>query len=261
MRAEAAAAALLAARRDGRPAGPLPADIAPRTNDEGAIVQVALAGLLGAIPPGGFKIGAISRRMQENLGISAPIAGFMQACDIHDSGVALPYAAFRGVGVECELAVRLARDLPAVPTDAATAAFAVGELFAAIEIVENRYGQPPTGGLKVLGVPTLIADQMFHAACVIGAASDWRGLDLTTLRGRLLRDGVEVDSGLGGDLMGHPIASLAWLAGSPEAHAFGGLRAGQVVMLGSVTPPLWLDGPARVTVQFDHLPPVTLTLA
>ena len=138
MRAEAAAAALLAARRDGRPAGPLPADIAPRTNDEGAIVQVALAGLLGALPPGGFKIGAIARRMQENLGISEPIAGFMQTRDIHDSGVALPYASFRGVGVECELAVRLARDLPALPTDAATAALAVGELFAAIEIVPEK---------------------------------------------------------------------------------------------------------------------------
>ena len=102
---------------------------------------------------------------------------------------------------------------------------------------------------------------MFHAACVIGAAGNWRGLDLTTIRGRLLRDGMEIDSGLGGDLMGHPMASLAWLAGSPEASAFGGLRAGQVVMLGSVTPPLWLDSPARITVQFDDLPQVELTLA
>ncbi len=37
------------------------------------------------------------------------------------------------------------------------------------------------------------------------------------------------------------------------AEAFGGLRAGQVVFLGSVTPPIWLDGPCEVVVEFDTL--------
>ncbi len=54
--------------------------------------------------------------------------------------------------------------------------------------------------------------------------------------------------------------ALAWLAGSAEAAAFGGLRAGQIVMLGSVCPPVWLDGPAEVEVRFSPLPPVTLDL-
>ena len=45
------------------------------------------------------------------------------------------------------------------------------------------------------------------------------------------------------------------------AEAFGGLKAGQVVMLGSVTPPVWLTGPATVTVEFAPLPPVQLRLS
>jgi hypothetical protein len=32
-------------------------------------------------------------------------------------------------------------------------------------------------------------------------------------------------------------------------------------MLGSVTTPIWLDGPCRVEVQFPPLEPVVLTLA
>ena len=52
--------------------------------------------------------------------------------------------------------------------------------------------------------------------------------------------------------MGHPLNCLAWLAGSSVAAAFGGLKAGQVVMLGSVTPPIWLTGPASVTVDFTR---------
>jgi len=256
-----AATALLAARDAGLPAGPLPSAIAPRTTDEGVATQLALARLLGADPPGGFKIGAIARRMQENLGITAPIAGFMQARDIHPSGVTLPFAGFRGVAVECELAVRLAHDLPPGPCDAARAAQAVGSLFAAIEIVENRYGKPPAGDLQALGVPTLIADQMYHRGAVIGAPAPWQNLDLAGITGRLLRDGQEIEQGLGGDLLGHPMNALAWLAGSKEAAAFGGLRAGQVVMLGSVTRPIWLDAPCRIVVRFDGMDDAVLTLS
>ena len=44
-------------------------------------------------------------------------------------------------GVECELAVRLARDLPPEHCTPEQAAEAVGDLIAGIEIVENRYGE------------------------------------------------------------------------------------------------------------------------
>jgi 2-keto-4-pentenoate hydratase len=189
--------------------------------------------------------------------LGGPAAGFMAIGDIHRSGVTVRFADYIRPGVECELAVRLARDLPPGPCTAEQAADAVGDLVAGIEIVENRYGE-----LLELGVPTLIADQVFHAAAVLGEAAkqDWRSLDIGTLRGRLLVDAHQRDEGVGTDLMGHPMNCLAWLAGSSVAAAFGGLKAGQVVMLGSVTPPVWLTGPASVTVEFSLLPPVQLRL-
>jgi 2-keto-4-pentenoate hydratase len=88
----------------------------------------------------------------------------------------------------------------------------------------------------------------------------WRELDLAALPGRMTVDGAPVGEGVGGDLLGHPLNCLAWLAGSEVAAAFGGLRAGQVVMLGSVTPPVWLDAPATVSVAFPPLPEVRLRL-
>jgi len=120
--------------------------------------------------------------------------------------------------------------------------------------VENRYGD-----LKQLGTPTLIADQVFHAAAVIGATfADWRQLDPARLRGRIAIDEAPRGEGVGSDLLGHPLRGLAWLAASEVAAEFGGLRAGQVVLLGSVTPPVWLDGPALVSVEFPPLAPVLL---
>jgi 2-keto-4-pentenoate hydratase len=253
----AAAKVLRGVRRDRVVVSGLPAAIAPRTSAEGAAVQYALAELAGAVPPVGFKIGATGKRMQVYLGIDAPIAGFMRAEDVYRGHAELRFADFIKPGVECEVAVRLARDLPPGPCSLEQALAAVGDFFAGIEIVENRYGD-----LKALGTPTLVADQMYHCAAVIGDRHglDWRALDIGALRGRISLEDGTTDEGVTTDLLGHPLAGLAWLAGSAEAAAFGGLKAGQVVMLGSVTPPVWLSGPAMVTVAFPPLPPVTVRL-
>jgi len=251
-----AAEALHEARQGRRLVEPLSAMIAPRTEAEGAAVQYALARRAGATRPGGFKIGATAQRMQEYLGLSGPAAGFMATGGIQRSGTILRYADFQRPGVECELAVRLAADLPGACT-AEQAAAAVGDLVAAIEIVENRYTD-----LAAVGTATMIGDQVYHAAAILGelGSLDWRALDIGALRGLLVIDGHQRDEGVGADLMGHPFNCLAWLAGSSVAAAFGGLKAGQVVMLGSVTPPVWLTGPASVSVQFAPLPPVQVRL-
>jgi 2-keto-4-pentenoate hydratase len=254
----ATTAAVLHAKRQQRErVTTLPAGIAPTTEAEGAAAQRCLARLTGAEPPGGFKIGATAQRMQAYLGLNGPAAGFMAIGGMYPDSITLRYDDFVHPGVECELAVRLARRLPPGPCTAAQAADAVGELFTAIEIVENRYGD-----LAELGTPTLIADQMFHAAAVLGppGAAAWRTLDVGALPGRITVDGHLRGEGVGADLLGHPMYSLAWLASSPVAAAFDGLQPGQVVLLGSVTPPIWLTGPATVTVEFPPLPQVQVRL-
>lgn len=218
-----------------------PADLAA-----GYAVQRRMADRLGAMPPDGFKIGATAAPMRAYLGLAAPLGGFVRAADL---GPRHRLAAFHRPGVECEIALRLAADLPPGPCTRDAAAAAVGTAMAAIEIVDDRYGE-----LRALGVPMLAADRVFHAAGSLGPErADWRSLDLASLRGELRVDGTLRGEGLGAELMGDPLAALAWLAASDCAAAFGGLRAGQVVFLGSVCTPVWLDGPARVTVTFDGL--------
>jgi 2-keto-4-pentenoate hydratase len=255
-----AAAALEEARRTGAESS-LADAIRPATIDQGVAVQFARASRSGAVPPAGYKIGATTKRMQGYLGLDGPAAGYMVGANLHASGTRLPYASLRGPGAECEIGLRLARDLPPGPCDQATALAAVAEIFAAIEIVENRYGTPPLGDLARIGTPTLIADQVYHRAAILGTApANWQALDLEAIPGRVAVDGLQRSSGHGRDLLGHPIAALAWLAGSPTVAAFGGLKAGQVVMLGSVTPPIWLDRPCHISVAFTGLGEVTVTL-
>lgn len=252
-----AAEYLETARHERRPVTRLPDDIAPRDLVDAAAVQRELARRSGVVVPAGWKIGATSARMQDYLGLTGPGAGFIAPDDLHDTGAEIGFAALFRPGVECELAVRLGADLPPGPCDEARAGAAVEELFAAIEVVENRYGE-----LKELGTPALMADQLFHRAAVIGPPlADWTTLDLPGLRGRISVNDETRGEGLGEELMGNPLRGLAWLAASDLAAAFGGLREGQVVLLGSVTPPIWLDGPGMVEVAFSGLAPVILRVS
>ncbi len=249
----ATAEALLAARRARRILAPL-GELAPATAEAGYAAQRELAARMGALPPAGFKIGATTRQMQAYLGLSGPAAGFVPESGLRRTPAEVRFNDFVAPGVECEVALRLGRDLPPGPCSREDAAAAVAEVFPAIEIVEKRYDD-----LAELGTPTLIADQVFHAGGVLGApVPGWQGIDLGATRGRMWVDGSLRGEGAGADLLGHPFEALAWLAGSGCAAAFGGLRAGQVVFLGSVTPPIWIDGSAQVRIAFDTLGEVSL---
>lgn len=257
---ERCAAALMGARRmqPGRrvPLTALAPGARPTTLAEGIAAQVALAQLTDAAAPGGFKIGATAASMQAYLGLDGPAAGFMPRDNLHASGSTISIAPFLRPGVECELAVHLAHDLPPGPCTPDQAAAAVDLVMAAIEVVENRYAD-----LAAFGTPALVADQVFHGIAVLGTpTADWRTMDLDALQGEILVDGEVRGTACGRELLGGPMRALAWLAASAEVAAFGGLRAGQVVMLGSVVPPIWLDGPGDIVVRFPPLEPVHLTL-
>lgn len=250
-----AAEAIIDARRSRRILAPLGA-IAPKTEQAGYALQKEVALRLGGLPPAGFKIGATTKQMQAYLGLSGPAAGFVPKSGLRTTPATARFADFLNPGLECEVGLRLARDIAPGPCTRDQAAEAVGEVFAAIEIVEKRYDD-----LVKLTTPTLIADQVFHAGGVLGApVKDWHGIDLTAVRGRITVDGAVRGEGVGADLLGHPFEALAWLAASGAAVAFGGLKAGQVVFLGSVTPPIWLDGPCSAVVEFDSLGRVEVTL-
>ena len=254
-RARDAADWLLKTRAERRPITTLPPDLLPADADGAASVQRAMADAMGGAIAG-FKIGATGARMQAYMGLDAPIGGVMLAADVHASPAALRFADFVNPGTECEIAVRLGRDLPHGPCGADRAAAAIADVFAAIEVVENRFAAHAPD----IGVLTIASDRMYHAAAVLGAtpASPLDPRAMVTLRGTMTADGVLRDSGEGAGLLGDPLRCLMWLAESRLVAAFGGLRAGQVVLLGSVTPPLWLDGPASVTVAFAGLPPVNV---
>lgn len=247
-----AAARLLRDHRQAPAAFPgLPEALAPRDLSAAHAIQERLHTLLEADGWGartGWKIGCTTEVMQRFLGIAHPCAGGMLAGGIHDGTADLSATPMHRPGVECEIAVRLAHDLPPGTTDPGALAAAVGEVFAAIEIVDDRYAD-----FRALGAPGLIADDFFHAAAVLGGATgNWRDLDLAAVEGSLSLDGATVDTGTGAAIMGHPFAALAWLSADLAGRGRA-LRAGEVVLLGSIVKTRWVPRGTRVAIDLGPL--------
>jgi 2-keto-4-pentenoate hydratase len=256
---ERAAELLARARLDGSRLGGLPADCRPADMPTAYLVQDALHARLtaagwGAL--GGHKIGCTTPVMQAFLGIDHPCGGGVFARTVCHRHGAFRHGDFRHVGVECEIAVRLAADLPAsgAPYPRERVAGAIGACMAAIEVVDDRYQD-----YRALDTPTLVADDFFNAACMLGASvEDWCALDLAGLRGRMTINGTEVGLGRGGDILGHPLKALAWLAnalGARRRH----LRAGEFVLLGSVVETRWVEAGDRVEAEIEGLGVATAT--
>jgi 2-keto-4-pentenoate hydratase len=256
----AAAKAIAAARRGLMPLQPLGADVAPQDEATGYRIQEALHELLaadyGALV--GYKIGCTSAVMQQYLGIPHPCGGGVFANGVHRSGVSLPAKDFVRVGVECEIAVRLAHDLEPsqAPFTADTVAQAVEAYLPAIEIVDDRYVE-----WQSIGAPTLVADDFFAAGCVLGKpVARSAAPDLLDIVGRAVINGVEDGRGTGADVLGHPHHALAWLANHLAA---GGkaLRAGQIVLTGSLVKTVWLKSGDAVTMDLSGLGAVQVSFA
>ena len=250
----ATAERLKQARLDGGPVPALQDGDRPGTEDEGYAVQAALADALcadGKGPVAGYKIGATTPSMQTYLGVPEPAFGRILASNVLRSPAGFRTPGHVPIGIECEIAVRLSRDVPpgSPVTTVAEATDFIGEVFPAIEIVENRYGD-----FKACGVPTLMADDFFHRACVIGdPVPAWRDVALDALGGRTSIDGAVVAEGVSADVLGHPLNALVWLSGR-LAGAGAGLTAGMNVMTGSITPVHWVERfPAKSAIEIDGL--------
>ena len=251
----------VAARERRRPVpAPLPPDCRPSSLEDAYRAQSALnerlGESLGAVC--GRKIGCTTPVMQRYLRIEHPCAGALHAGRTWSSPATVAHAAQWRPGVECEIAVRLGRSLPAkaAPFARPDVAAAVESCMAAIEIVDDRYDD-----FRALDAASLVADDFFNAGAVIGApVGTWSGLDLAALRGVMIINDVEVGAGVGADVMGHPLEALAWLANHAAATGRP-LSQGDLVLTGSIVETNWVEPGDDVRVVIEDLGEASVSFA
>ena len=232
----------------------LEGDLLPESINEAYEVQAAYQGALskdyGAVA--GYKVAYTTAALQQSSGIDESVAGVILSSNVRYSPAVLNAADFLQPGIECEVGVRLGRDLPAsgAPYDRDGVSEAVEAIMTSFEVVDNRRTQGQDTQTQLL---TTIASNVLNAGVVLGQpVSDWRGIHLAGCRGYMEINGELVGEGVGSDVMGHPLEPLAWLANALAAHGQE-LKAGMVVITGSIVSPKWLKPGDSALIEIEGL--------
>jgi 2-keto-4-pentenoate hydratase len=174
----------------------------------------------------GWKIAFGPKAVQEKLGITAPLVGFLTQSRVLRSGETANLAGWGKPIAEPEIAIHMARDLGA-GADAETATAAIGQMGPSFELIDSP--TPPTDPEAVL------KGNIAHRHVIIGPTGM---AALEQMTGRLYRGEAEIASAP--NVMaapGDPRTLIAYVA--EYLAAFGEtLRAGDLVICGSVTAPV-----------------------
>jgi len=220
---------------DGTQLEALPPSLVPANRAEAYGVQALLEGYSDA-PLYGWKIAATSVAGQRHIGVDGPLAGRILAERVIADGGECVLGSNLMKVAELEFAFRMGRDLPpraqAYTRDEVLAG--VESLHPAIELPDSRFLH-----FERVGAAQLIADNACAHRFVLGPAAtvDWRALDLAAHKGRMFRNGVVAEDGIGSNVLGDPRIALTWLANELSAHGQT-LKAGQVVTTGTCVKPV-----------------------
>ena len=222
--------------------------LAPGTIDEAYDAQEALRPIWEPLygPVAGLKIATTTKVMQELMGIDHPCGGMIYERRIRQSPADLAMGDYIHPMVECELAIRLGSDLPAMdkPYTGSNVRHAVGEAMAAFELIEDR-----NAVYKECDARTLIADNAWNAGIVCGPAVVVpQDMELNGLKGRLRVNGMDKAEGPTDD----PMGALAWLANLAVSRNRP-LTSGMVVITGSVVATLAVKAGDKFEFELDQI--------
>lgn len=194
--------------------------------------------------PIGWKIGFGAPAAMVKLGIAAPLTGFMMDRNLVEPGATVSLAGWSKPLAETEIAVHMGRDLGggASRSEVVNSVAALGP---AIELAD--LDAPPVDPEAIL------SGNIYHRHVVLGPKDAARaGAVLEGWSGRVSRNGTEIahvtdleaNTGALLDLVAH-VADVLSAAGER-------LRAGDVIICGSVVPPIELNaGDREIAFRLD----------
>ena len=237
-----------------RPLDIMRQDFAPRSQAEAYAIQHVFQSCMTAVrgPAVGYKIAYTNAIMRERSGVNAPCSGRILSKGVLGSPAKVRRAEFLRLGVECEVAVRMASELPAsgAPYSREDITDAIEWLAVSFEVIDGRPGADAEGQDPALKA---IVTNISNAGAVMGEpVANWRDIDLPASRGRLIVNGELIGEGVGSDVLGHPVEPVAWLANN-LADMGQSLEAGAIILTGSFVPPYMLDAGDSAIVAIDGL--------
>ena len=193
----------------------------------------------------GWKVGFGAPASLESLGLEKPLVGFLTDAVLMRSDSKLSVANWTKPAAEPEVAVYLKEDLSAV-IDRETARGTISALGPAIELADVHF--PPND------IEAILAGNIYNRHVILGKSDGSRaGCNLDGLVGHVSRNGQEIAAvtdlqtmtGNFIDIVQH-VANLLLSMGEM-------LHAGEVIITGSIVPPLWIESTEEVRYTLDPI--------
>ncbi len=248
---------LLEATATGTPVDPLTTRFPDLTAADAYGIQLAIVEqrLADGRKVIGKKIGLSGKAMQELLGVDEPDYGHLFDDMIVPAGEAIATDILLAPRCEGEIAFVLAEDLPGPGVTVTDVLSATEGVMPALEIVDSRVRD------WQIKLEDTVADNGSSALIVLGGAlTPVIELDLRLVGMLFSQNGRHIASGTGAEALGHPAASVAWLAN--KLSEFGvTLQAGEIVLSGSLAGAPFAATGDVFTAEFDRLGSVSVAFA
>jgi 2-keto-4-pentenoate hydratase len=206
--------------------------------------------------PLGWKLAFGGPAALERLRINAPLVGFLTDRALVPSGSTLSLSGWTKPAAEPEIAVYLGKDLPA-GADRDTTKAAIAGLGPAIELADVDHPSDDVEG-------TLACD-IYQRHIILGRSDPARaGGLLDGLAARVLRNGAELANltdpvalqNLTGELLDIVRHTANLLAVFGET-----LQAGQIIIAGSIIPPIWIEPGEEIMFNLAPVDTVSIRFA
>lgn len=241
------AAALRTARVNGDPI-PAPTKTWP-VLDADAAFDVQRINVDEAVTHGdrmvGYKLGNIAKVMQDAFGLDQPDYGFLLASTFAYEGTTLSRERFIEPFVELEPAFVLRSHLRGPNTTVVDVINAIEYAIPAIEVIDSRVQN------WAIDLPDTLADNGSTGAVVLGGTPRRiTELTLRDTRGTLHFNGRELIAGNTGNILGNPLAAVAWLCNRLAAYDVE-FAPGQVILPGSCLQAVPMNQAGRWSGAFE----------
>lgn len=186
----------------------------------------------------GWKAGFGAPAALEKMRLDAALVGFIHDRNKLPSGATAAISDWSKPAAEPEIAIYLGRDV-AGGADADAARAAITAIGPAIELADID--------APLDDVEAILSGDIFHRHVILGEVDTSRaGGDVSGLNARVMRNGAEFAETSEVEALTGPLIAIVQRVADTVAAMGETLRRGEVIIAGSITPPIFLDADDRL---------------
>ncbi|WP_434620197.1 2-oxo-hept-4-ene-1,7-dioate hydratase [Arthrobacter sp. A5] len=200
---------------------------------------------------GGHKIGLTSKAMQYATGITEPDYGIIFKDMILENGCTVQWNQYSHPRIEVELAFLLKEDVAGPDATIFDVLRATEYVVPALEILDSRIE------MEGRTIVDTISDNAAMGAMVVGGTPvKPDDVDLRWVSAILYKNQTVEETGVAAGVLNHPASGVSWLANKIAPHG-DVLKAGELILAGSFTRPMWVHAGDTVFADYGKLGTIT----